>query len=165
MACWPFCDTCTVLAGSVSRMVSSSLRAQTSGCNPRAHKTRLSPGCCLAAGEGPRGAQEANARRLGPQPGGARLAKHPRPLACSGGARFGTWFSLQQGWTPVVVLNGLAAVLALCTSATRTLPTVHLRLSTSTWVTGRAGKASGEGNARPCRRQVMDIRAGKSQRI
>uniref|UniRef100_A0A8B9XDH3 Cytochrome P450 n=1 Tax=Bos mutus grunniens TaxID=30521 RepID=A0A8B9XDH3_BOSMU len=57
---------------------------------------------------GPRGAQ-----RL--MPGGwahslrAWACQTPRPLACSCGAA-GNVFSLQQVWTPVVVLNGLAAV-------------------------------------------------------
>ena len=49
-------------------------------------------------------------RRLGPQPGGAWACQTPSTFGLQLRRRFGNVFSLQQVWTPVVVLNGLAAV-------------------------------------------------------
>nr|XP_042103758.1 cytochrome P450 2D14-like isoform X3 [Ovis aries] len=93
-------------------MVSSSLRAsKLVDVTPPSRLTRLDK--VLAVARCWRGAQrcpEAKARRLGPQPGGARACQTPSTFGLQLRRRFGNVFSLQQGWTPVVVLNGLAAV-------------------------------------------------------
>lgn len=117
-----------------------------------------------------RGAQrcpEANARRLGPQPGGAWACQTPSTFGLQLRRRFGNVFSLQQVWTPVVVLNGLAAVREALVyrsqdTSDRPPPAVYEHLG---YGPRAEGKRRGQAASLQAEAGSRTFGAGKSQRI